>query len=103
MNGAFAGIAVTVLIFAGLVLLIRWLSNQSSRWRRMIGALIAGALTIYCLIVVVAVVSESWRAATPSVAGLAVIVVFAVTAVSAVYAAFKGFHPRRPSPSPPSP
>ena len=102
MHGALLGISVTALIFAGLVLLIRWLSNQSSRWLRIIGALIAGALTIYCLIVVVAVISESWRAATPSVAGLAVIIVFAVTAVSAVYAAFTGFHPRRRSSFPDS-
>lgn len=95
MNGAFLGISVTALIFAGLVFLIGWLSSRPSLWLRMTGALISGVLTIYCLIVVVAIIAENWRAPSPTVSSLIVMLVFAVTAVSAVYAAFKGFRPRR--------
>ena len=75
-----------------VVLLIAWLSGRTSRVARLLGALLSGAVTIYCLIYVVALIAESRSNFRLRVVLL--IVIFAATALGAVYAAFKALRPR---------
>lgn len=102
MSRAFAGIGITTLLFACVVFFISWLSNRRSLIFRIVGAVLSGALTIYCLIVAVAVIAEIWQGA-PSSSSMLVVLVFAATAVASVYAAFRGFRPRSNRPHAPKP
>ena len=86
------GVSLLGLLGIAVVMLIAWLSGRASRLPRVLGALLSGVVTIYCLIYVVALIAESRTNLRLPVAAL--IVIFAGTALGAVYAAFKGLHPR---------
>jgi hypothetical protein len=81
-------------------MLIAWLSSRASVALRAAGALLAGGVSIYCLIYVVALGVESAQEFRPTTIGL--IGIFAVTAVSAVYAAFRSLRPRIPQTTKPA-
>ena len=85
------GIGLIGLLGIAVVMLIGWLSGRASRVSRVLGALLSGVVTIYCLIYVVALIAESRTNLRLPVAVL--IAIFAGTALGAVYAAFKGLHP----------
>jgi hypothetical protein len=92
--GAFG---VMVLLAVSVVMLIAWLSSRVSVVLRAAGALLSGVVSIYCLVYVVALITESTRDFKGTTVGL--IVIFAATSVAAVYAAFRSFRPqlRRPT------
>jgi hypothetical protein len=89
--GLMAGLAVLV------VVLIAWLSSRASVVLRAAGALLSGVVSIYCLIYVVALITESTRDFKGATVGL--IVIFAATSVATIYAAFRSLRPRSRRPT----
>ena len=85
------GVGLLSLLGIAVVMLIAWLSGRESRAARVLGALLSGVVTIYCLIYVVALIAESRNEFKPQ--ALAMIVIFGATALGAVYATFKRLRP----------
>ena len=92
-------LGLMTVLAALVVMLIAWLSSRASVVLRSAGALLSGVVSIYCLVYVVALITESTRDFKGTTVGL--IVIFAATSVAAIYAAFRSLRPqshRRPSP-----
>ena len=83
-------IGLMTLLGAAVVMLIAWLSARSSRALRVVGMLLSGVVSLYCVIYVGALIAEFDDPFTPKSRMLVLILVFAATGAGAAAAAFTG-------------